>query len=158
MSDLWLSTKLSPTNIPPQPLPEGQQYYFGDMSNDLQVNPVADLFTVSGAQKLAQDIQKILLTVQGTNVFFPLYGTNLQNYIGQKMNDQSVVSNIRTEVVNAMNVLNFIRQGAPANEIPDTLQYLSVAQSDPLTITITLTVISASGESVTTSVLVTPNP
>ena len=158
MSDFWLITKLSPTNIPPQPLPTGQQYYFGDQSNDLQVNTVGDLFTVSGAQKLAQDINKILLTVQGTNTFFPLYGTNLQNYIGQKINDQSVVSNIRTEVVNAMNVLNFIRQGAPANEIPDILQYLAVNQSDPLTITITLTVISVAGESVTTSVLVAPNP
>jgi hypothetical protein len=158
MSDFWLITKLGPANMPPQPLPEGQQYWFGDQSNSLQVNPVGDLFTVSGSQKLAQDIQKILLTVQGSNTFFPLYGTNLQNYIGQKMNDQSVVSNIRTEVVNSLNVLNFIRQGAPANEIPDTLQYLAVNQSDPLTITITLTVISAAGESITTSVIVAPNP
>jgi hypothetical protein len=142
----------------PIPLQNGQQYYFGDQSNDLQVNPVADLFTVSGTQKLAQDIQKILLTVQGTNTFFPLYGTLLQNYIGQPITDQSVISNIRTQVVNAMNVLNFIRQGAPPDEIPDTLNYLQVSQPDPATISITLEVTSAAGTSVTTSVLVTPNP
>jgi hypothetical protein len=158
MSDFWLTTKISPTYPPPIPLSNGQEYFFGSMSNDLQVNPVGDLFSVSGSSKLAQDIQKILLTVQGTNTFFPSYGTNLQNYVGQKLNDQSVVANIRTEVVNAMNVLNFIRQGAPPDEIPDVLNYLSITQPDQLSILITLEVTSVAGQSISTSVLVAPNP
>jgi len=158
MSDFWLITHTNPEQQPPVQLTGGNPYYFGNQSNDLQVNPVGDIFTVSGTQKLAQDINKILLTVQGTNTFFPLYGTNLQNYVGQKLNDQSVIANIRTEVINALNVLNFIRQGADPSEIPDVLNYLSVTQPDALSIMIQLEVTSASGATVATSVIVAPNP
>jgi hypothetical protein len=155
MSDLFLSTKQSTTNQPP--VPTNSPFYFGEMSNDLQVNPVGDLYTVSGSDKLVQDIQKILLTQQGTNTSLPIYGTNLQSYVGQKINDQSVVANIRTEVINALNTLNFIRQGSDPSEIPDTLNYLAVTQPDQKTININLIVTSAAGSQVTTNVIISPN-
>ncbi len=155
MSDFFLSTKNQLPNQSSQPT--NSSFYFGNESNDLQVNNVGDISIVSGSTKLAQDINKILLTQQGTNSFMLIYGTNLQSYIGQKITDQSVVANIRTEVVNALNVLNFIRQGSDPSEIPDVLNYLEITQPIPGTFNVNLIVTSVAGAKITTNISVTPN-
>lgn len=156
MSDLWLSTKNNPLNPAPLAITGGAQFFFGEMSNDLQVNAVGDLTTLSGLTLLQQDINKILLTVLGANTLVPLYGTQLQNFVGNKnITTNSTTAQIQTQIINAMNVLNFIRQGsANLDEIPDVLQFLSVTQPEPDTVLIELNVISAAGNSLVTNVLI----
>jgi hypothetical protein len=156
MSDLWLTTKVNPLNPPPLALTGGAQYYFGEMSNDLNVNAVGDLTTISGLTLLQQDINKILLTVLGANSFVPLYGTQLQSYVGSKNAfTNPVTAQIQVQIINAMNVLNFVRQGSTnLDEIPDTLQYLSVTQPEPDTVLIQMNVISAAGNSIATNSLI----
>lgn len=156
MADIWLITKNNPTNPAPVVITGGAQFYFGDQSNDFQVSSIGDITTISGLTLLQQDINKILLTTLGTNVFVPLYGTQLQTYIGNKnVTTNSTTAQIQTQIVNALNVLNFLRQGsANLDEIPDTLQYLSVTQPEPNTVLIQLNVISAAGNSLVQNVLV----
>jgi hypothetical protein len=154
--DLWISTKVNPLNPPPLQITGGQQFYFGEMSNDLQVNSVGDLTTISGLTLLQQDINKILLTALGANTFISLYGTQLQSYIGNKnVTTNSTTAQIQTQIVNALNVLNFLRQGnSNLDEIPDTIQYLNVSQPEPDTVLIQLNVISAAGNSLVTNTLI----
>jgi hypothetical protein len=158
MSDLWISTKNNPINPAPVQITGGAQYYFSSSPsiNDLQVNAVGDLTTISGLTLLQQDINKILLTTLGANTLVPLYGTQLQSYIGNKnVGTNPVTAQIQVQIVNAMNVLNFIRQGSTnLDEIPDTLQYLSITQPEPDTVLIQMNVISAAGNSLVTNVLV----
>ena len=155
MSDLWISTKVDPVNPPPTIITGGQNFYFGESSNDLQVNAVGDITTISGLTLLQQDINKILLTTLGANTFVPLYGTQLQSYIGNKGVTNTLTAQIQTQIINALNVLNFVRQGnSNLDEIPDTIQYLSITQPRPDEVLIQLNVISAAGNSLASNVLV----
>jgi hypothetical protein len=152
MSDLQLTTFTNPVGPNfPQPLP-GVQNYFGEETNDLVIGSNNDFSLVSGLNETIQDIQKILLTEQGTNASFPLYGTILQSLIGNKMNPNIISGTVQDQITTALQILFLLTQNRsnPA-EIVQTLYSLQTSLQSETSINTLLTVISASGQEITTS-------
>ena len=127
--------------------------YFGDQSNDIQFNTLNDLATVSGITKLKQDINKILLTVQGTNTNFQLYGTTLQNDIGNKTNFQVIQASVRDQVVGALQVLQYVNKENPnPDERLNLINFLQITQPSVDTVLVTLAVTTDSGKTIPASI------
>lgn len=157
MPDLQLATKVNPNggNFPPQTSatvsPGG--YFFGEASNDLQIGPNNDFTLVVGLAETIQDVEKILLTEQGTNVLFPLYGTTLQSLIGNRVNPNIISSSVQEQITDALSILFQLTQNRtdPA-EIVQTLYSLSTTLQGDTTISSFLTVIASSGQEITTGI------
>jgi hypothetical protein len=153
--DLVLATPYNPIDPPVPPQPGAPPFFFGEQSNDLQLNNVNDLATVSGTEKLKQDINKILLTELGTNTLSPQYGTTLQSLIGSKYDLNSAIATIRDQINGALINLQIINASNPnPDEIPQTLQELSIQQVAVGQVQATLIVITASGKSVSTGMVI----
>lgn len=155
MSDLFLST----TNIPGQPQSPPQvgnpPFYFGEQTNDLQIGSNNDFTLVSGLQETTQDILKILLTEQGANTLFPLYGTILQSLIGNKMNPDIISGNVQDQITTALQILYLLTQNrSNPQEVVQTLYSLNTTVQNETSISSLLTVIAASGQEITTGVLI----
>jgi len=105
LSDLQLTTLVNPVgpNFPP-PAP-GVQNFFGEGTNDLQIGTNNDFVLVSGLDETTQDVQKILLTEQGSNISFPLYGTTLQGLIGAKINPATISGTVQDQITTALQIL-----------------------------------------------------
>lgn len=154
MADLQLIT----VNVPGHPQYPPQQgnppTYFGEQTNDLQIGPNNDFTLVSGLDETTQDVQKILLTEQGANVLFPLYGTTMQSLIGGKINPNVISGNIQQQITQALQILYLLTQNRtnPA-EIVQTLYALNTQLGTTGTsISSLLTVIAANGQEITTGV------
>lgn len=153
MSDIFIATP----NIPGQPQSVPQKdnapFYFGEASNDLIIGTNQDFVLVSGLEETTQDVQKILVTEQGANVLFPLYGTLLQSLIGSKVNPNVISGSVQQDIVQALQVLFLLTQNRvnPA-EIVQTLYSLQTTLQSETNIAALLTVIAASGQEITTGV------
>lgn len=153
MSDLQLATFINPSGPNfPQPAP-GVTLFFGEQSNDLIIGTNQDFSLISGLAETTQDVQKILLTEQGANVLFPLYGTTLQSLIGNKINTNTLSSTVQDQITTALQILFLLTQNRnnPA-EIVQTLYSLSTQISGLTNISSLLTVIAASGQEITTGI------
>jgi hypothetical protein len=153
MSDLQLITLTNPVGPNfPQPLP-GIQSFFGEGTNDLQIGPNQDFSLVTGLEETTQDVQKVLLTEQGANILFPLYGTTLQVLIGNKLNPNTLSATVQDQITTALQILFLLTQNRsnPA-EIVQTLHSLSTNISGLTSISSLLTIISASGQEITTGI------
>ncbi|MGH7974974.1 MAG: hypothetical protein ACREBR_05585 [bacterium] len=154
MSDLLLTT----INVPGQQQFPPQQgnppQYFGEQTNDLQIGTNNDFLLVSGLAETTQDVQKILLTEQGSNTLFPLYGTILQSSIGGKININVVSSTVQEQITQALQILFLLTQNRTASaEIVQTLYALKTELDTTGTnISSLLTVIAANGEEITTGI------
>lgn len=149
MSDLRLITLRQPGVEPVPPQPGDPLRFFGEQSNDLQLNTVNDFETVSGVEKLKQEVLKILLTERGTQLNFPLYGTTIQSLVGSKVNFTTVQARIKDEVIGALQVLQFTNKNNPnLDEKPETLEFLSVELIAIDQVEIKLNVITESGKKI----------
>lgn len=118
-------------------------------ANDLQIDPSNDLTTIDGTTRLAQDIIKILITERGTNTILPLYGTNLQSLVGQKMDLQFLQGQVLSEVTDALLILQALNQTNPdLDQQIQTLQSIQVNLETPRQIGIQLVVITKSQKAV----------
>lgn len=157
MPDLQLATKVAPgvQQFPPQPNSVNtlSEFFFGEASNDLQIGPNNDFTLVSSLTETIQDVEKILLTEQGANVQFPLYGTQLQGLIGNKVNPNIISSKVQEQITDGLQILFLLTQNRsdPA-EIVQTLYSLSTTLQGDTTISSFLTVIAASGQEITTGI------
>ncbi len=156
MSDLKISTRVIPGQepVPPQNAP-GETEYFGEQSNDLQLNSVNDFALVSGVEKLKQDLNKIFLTETGANENFEIYGTILQSLIGQKVNFDQIRAKIRDEVSGALETLRFINEeNTNDDEVPETFESLSVEEIDFGQFEVRVSVITRSGKRVSSDSII----
>jgi len=153
MSDLQLTTLNVPgqKQFPPQ---QGNPVsYFGEQTNDLQIGTDNDFTLVSGLDETTQDVQKVLLTEQGSNTSFPLYGTILQSLIGTKINPNVISGDVQQQIVQALQILYLLTQNRtnPA-EIVQTLYSLNTQLGSQTNVKSLLTVIAASGQEITTGI------
>ncbi len=153
MSDLQLAT----LNIPGQPQFPPQKgnptLYFGEQTNDLQIGLNNDFTLVSDLAETTQDVQKILLTEQGANTSFPLYGTTLQSLIGERINHNIISSTVQQQITQVLQILYLLTQNREnPTEIVQTLYSLKTTLSSGTNIESTLTVIAASGQEITTGI------
>jgi hypothetical protein len=153
MSDLQLITLNVPgqTQFPPQ---QGNPAtYFGEQTNDLQIDTNNDFALVSGLDETVQDVNKILLTEQGANAQFPLYGTQLQSFIGGKINVNVIAGDVQQQITQALQILFLLTQNrANSSEIVQTLYSLKTQLLSGTNISSLLTVIAANGEEITTGI------
>ncbi len=155
MPDLKLNTKRS-IGVPPVPPQAGNpSEFFGEETNDLQLNTVNDLDLVSGIEKLKQDINKILLTERGENPLFPLYGTEAQSTIGTKNNPDIIRATLTDEIIGGLQVLQFVNRTNPNDdERPETLETLEIEELADDQFEVRISVITASNQRVSTGVTI----
>lgn len=154
MSDLKIITESVASNLPNPPQPGNPPEYFGEQSNDLQLNNVNDLALLSGVDKLIQDMNKILLTEVGDNIFFEIYGTDLQSLIGNKVDIDNLKAHLKDQIETALAVLILVNTDNPNDdEVPSIFQSLSVVQLDPSRFQISMSVITKSGKLATTDTI-----
>jgi len=147
MADALLVTKRTAVLNPNPPQPGNPDAFFGEETNDLQLNSVNDLALVSGLDKLKQDLNKILFTEVGANTNFEIYGTELQTMVGGKVDIDNARAKIREEVDTALSVLLFLtRENTNDDEVVDTFETLSVTEISTGRFEVTVSVISRSGK------------
>jgi len=130
-------------------------YFWQDGTNDLQVDTNGDFALVQGVNCLSQEMCKILVTERGSNLFFSLYGTNLQNLIGQKLSLQEVQAKVTTEVTDGLQIYQYLNQSNPnLDEQITTLSTLSVTVNSTNSVSVQFNVITGSGKTVGTALTV----
>jgi phage baseplate assembly protein W len=97
--------------------------------NDSEIGPDGDLVTVEGADRVKQDIAKILLTENGL-MPYPNYGTSLPTLPGNSQFSSDLLNNVSSEVISAIHYLVFIEESqVPAEQI-DSLSSLDVSYAN----------------------------
>lgn len=122
------------------------QAYEGDM----QFDGLKRAITLDGTTKLAQGIFKIVLTPIGSNPEDSDYGTEMDTFIGDKL-DTEKFSAIQTSIVNALTHYNVINQDNPnSDEVIQTIDEVRLVQNldDPRQIDIQIAVTTESGKTV----------
>lgn len=126
-----------------------QEFIFLEGTNDVQINSNNDLMTLDGTDRLSQDICKILITERGTNLQLPIYGSNLQSLIGQKMELSYLQGQVLSEVRDSLIILQALNQTNPdLDQQIQTLQSIQVDITTPTQITIQFVIITKSGKQV----------
>ena len=154
MSDIKIITEAVSSSLPNPPQPGNPSEYFGEQSNDLQLNNVNDLAILSGVDKLIQDMNKILLTEVGANTNFEIYGTDLQSLIGNKTNIEEIKAHLKDQVETALAVLILVNADNPNDdEVPNIFESLSVQQLDLGKFQVNVCVITRSGKRAVTDTI-----
>jgi hypothetical protein len=155
MSDLKIITETNYIEHPRPPQPGEPSEYFGEQSNDLQLDNINDLATLSGIDKLRQDLNKIFLTEVGKNINFEIYGTDLQTLVGNKVNIEEIKAHLKDQVETALATLLLVNaDNTNDDEVPNIFESLSVEQIALGKFEIRVSVISRSGKRAITDTIV----
>ena len=118
---------------------------------DLEFGPDGDFVLLTGREKLAQDLGKILLTRIGQDPGDSRYGTELRDLLGRRL-DQQLLEGIAGKsvrlAVNFLQSLQFVQsteQEVSFDEIIGDIEALEVKQPSFQKIQITLSVLTVSG-------------
>lgn len=80
-----------------------------DLLFDYEYSNIGLPLRVINEQKLIQDIEKILLTIKGSSIYFPWYGTSLVAQIGTKVATHNRRAKIQREVSQALENLKSLQ-------------------------------------------------
>lgn len=71
---------------------------------DIRFDESGAPITLTGTELLLQEIEKITLTIKGSNIFHQWYGTSIVELIGEKVapNSDLIITQIRSEISNAL--------------------------------------------------------
>src|SRR5258708_19633169 len=99
------------------------------LNGDLSIKN-ADLSTITGKDKLIQDLLKIALTTAGSNTLQPWYGSLIsQTLIGSYLNSNIVISVARSQLQNAIknlqNLQNLQVQSGQATSPDEMIAFVS---------------------------------
>lgn len=131
-------------------------YVWAEGTNDLQVDVNSDVKTLNGTDKLVQDIVKILITERGTNTELPIYGSNLQSLLGQKMDPAFLQGQIVNEVTDCLLLVQALNQFNPdLDQQIRTLQSIQVDLSSATQLSVSFTLVTVSGKTIGTSAIIT---
>lgn len=89
---------------------KSQNQFLLDSDGDLQFNELGLLRTVENKDKLTQQVGKILLTEQGTNIFEERYGTILNSFIGVPVVDDTTYAVIKQTILDALGLFIGVQQ------------------------------------------------
>ena len=129
------------------------KFYFGNGTNDLQVDTNGDFSLIQGTTCLSQSMAKILQTETSANQFFALYGSQLEGLIGSTSDLRTLSSQVQGTVIDALRIYQFINQNNPnLDEQIDTLESLTVTSVSIDYIEVDLTVITMSSKRVGTTI------
>ena len=126
--DFYLRTKKD-VNDPFQ-INIASQYFFGNGTNDLIVDSNGDFALTSGKDNLNQSMAKILVTERGANGLFTIYGTLLQDLIGQRLDLEYLRAKIQSELIDGLRIYQFINKDNPnLDEQIETLDTVRIPKS-----------------------------
>jgi len=144
--DFFLRTKKDPNNSFQG---SKESYFFGNGTNDLQVDVNGDFALTQGTSNLSQAMAKILVTGRGTNSLFSIYGSLLQDLIGQRLDLEYLRAKVKSELIDALRIYQFINKDNPSlDEQIDTLDVVRISQENDSTIKLDFTVTTKSGKRV----------
>ena len=126
-----------------------QNQFLIDSDGDLQFDDLGQLRTVIDNDKLTQNIGKILLTNQGTNIFEQRYGTILNSFTGVSLLDEATYAAIKQTILDALGVLVEIQQDIiNSNEKLGVIESLTVSfdENNNKAIKVQLDVINETGQ------------
>lgn len=153
MTDFYLATRNSPY-FTQTGLGSGE-YVFGEGSNDIFLDGDRDLMMVGGVSKLQQDIIKSLFTARYTNTVYPIFGSTIRDVIGTKADLTVIRADIRSKVIDALKVQQFINSDNPnLDEQIETIDIIKVTLNEPTEIKIEVQVTTVSGKVVNAIALV----
>jgi hypothetical protein len=125
---------------------------------DIYIDRIGRIATISGKNKVSQQILKALMTLQGTNLYDESYGSVASNLIGTKI-DSYIAASLQFSILDCLTKLMETQQ---ANNLPDdeTISSISDVNAerdsiDPRKININITVMLQSYERNTTSLTIT---
>ena len=125
---------------------------------DLAFDAVGRLITISGKEKVKQQIRKILETLSGNNLYDTAYGSTMQSLIGQKLNAYTS-ANLNFSILDSINHLIDLQNAAnvPPDEQIASISNISAVRNanEPRQIDITINVMTKSYENVSTNVSLT---
>jgi len=94
-------------------------------SGDIKFSPEGELYTITGLEKLKQDLIKVLLTEIGENDYHPWYGSMLgQAVVGQATTFNTTLRNVELAVTNSLENLAFLQK--------EQLQYQTVTPAESI--------------------------
>lgn len=132
---------------------------------DLSFDTRGRIFTVEGSAKLVQELQKIALTVKGSNPFYPSQGTTFSTIGNVSLDSPFLKSRLSAEaidVVSQLLALQYAESGVgrvfPDSELIHSIGTLSVQQdtTEPRRWRVFLEVLTESGKNVELSLRVKP--
>ena len=125
---------------------------------DMFLDNLGRISTVSGPQKVQQQILKALLTIQGLNIYDPGYGSLLETMVGSRV-DSYMVATLNFSILDCLTNLSKNQQAnnLPANETITAISSVNatLAPSDPRIILVSIVCTLASSETVSTNLPIT---
>lgn len=117
-----------------------------------------NLQTVTGLNKLQQDILKIMLSYTGSNTLYPEYGSNVDKTIGQKNLLSHTEVKLQQDIYNALMYLKNQQQelqtkfnSLSAEEALETIESVSVIATTPTSFNVSVTFTTKASASSTVS-------
>lgn len=87
------------------------------IDSDLEINSDGTIKTVTGADKLKQDIVKIILTPIGSVRYHPWYGSSVgENMIGQIIPENVLNQELSSALLDSLNRLQVLQRAQAANQ------------------------------------------
>jgi phage baseplate assembly protein W len=143
--DFFLRTKKDPNNSFHDDITT--TYFFGQGTNDLQVDTNGDFALTQGTANLSQSMAKIAVTGRGSNALFTLYGTLLQNLVGQRLDLEFLRAKIKSELIDGLRIYQFINKDNPnLDEQIDTLNVVKISQLTDSAVNVEFNVTTKSGK------------
>jgi len=81
-----------------------------DLQYDYEYSNIGRPVTVINEEKLAQDMEKIVLTIKGSSIYYTWYGTLMVSMIGAKQPRHSIKVRLQREVAEALDNLKSIQE------------------------------------------------
>ena len=122
---------------------------------DISIDATGRISTISGSEKIKQQIRKIIMTLSGNSLYDSAYGSTLQSLIGQKLNAYTA-ANLQFSVLDSINHLIDLQNASnlPPEETIKSISNIEAVQdaNDPRKININIIVISQNYEEISTSI------
>jgi hypothetical protein len=122
---------------------------------DISYDSASRLKTIEGHEKIKQQLLKVLMTLQGTNLFDSDYGAGLPNLVGEKV-DQYLAARVQFTIMDAINHLMRLQN---ENSLPDEERIVSISnidvvsdKYDPRNLIIKVTVLSGDYKEIDSSI------
>ena len=113
---------------------------------DIQFDPLGQITPVTDEYKLAQDLEKIMLTE--SNIFHPDYATNLKKYIGEA-SGRKIAQIVRKDIIDGVTRLMNSQKGVTSSTREQISSIISIevdADVDPTKLIYKVQVLTSSGE------------
>lgn len=95
-----------------------------DLLFDYEYSNIGLPFLVRDEEKLVQDMEKILLTIRGSSIYYPWYGTLMVTLIGTKQPPRTVKTRLQKEVAEALDNLKSLQEQQETFQIVSDREFI----------------------------------